>query len=515
MTERATAKRLNDLLSHSAERTPDAPAVSTAEGGESLTYRELLGRARDLAERLTRHGVGPGDRVAVHAPKSPATVSAILGILEAGAAYVPIDPTAPAARGAYVAGDCGVAVLVSDPGLLSAMREAAGTDLPELEPWDAPGGRAFSIARGPRGEGAAGSADPLAYILYTSGSTGRPKGVVHTHGSALSFVHWCARALAPVEGGRYSSHAPFHFDLSIFDLYVTLLHGGEIVLFGEDIAKQPAAMAEAIARRKISVWYSTPSVLRLLVEFGQLERYDWSSLGLVLFAGEVFPIKHLRSIMDAWPDPRYFNLYGPTETNVCTYFEIPREVPSDRVEPYPIGRVCDNDRGLVVDERDRAVTRGEEGELLIAGGTVMQGYWNLPERNARAFLVDDDGERWYRTGDLVREGEEGILTFLGRRDRMVKRRGYRVELGEIEAALYRHPEIVEAAVVAVPHEDGVRIDAFVSRADGGKGSIIEMKTFCSREIPLYMIPDRFAFRPSLPKTSTDKIDYQALVREDA
>jgi acyl-CoA synthetase (AMP-forming)/AMP-acid ligase II len=231
----------------------------------------------------------------------------------------------------------------------------------------------------------------------------------------------------------------------------------------------------------------------------------------VLFAGEVFPIKHLRALLEAWPAPRYFNLYGPTETNVCTYFEVPTPIPVEREEPFPIGRVCENDEGLVVDEEDLPVIAGEEGELLIRGGTVMQGYWNLPERTASAFHVDPGG-RWYRTGDLVREDADGTLLFSGRRDRMVKRRGYRVELGEIETALYRHPEIVEAAVLALPGEDGISIEAFVCRADGGKGSIIEIKTFCSKELPLYMIPDRFQFRQSLPKTSTDKIDYQALAR---
>ncbi len=329
----------------------------------------------------------------------------------------------------------------------------------------------------------------------------------------MSFVEWCAATFDLSETDSFSSHAPFHFDLSIFDLYVSLYHGGEIVLFGEEVSKQPAAMADAIAERGISVWYSTPSVLRLLVEFGQLETRDWSALGLVLFAGEVFPIKHLRALLEAWPHPRYFNLYGPTETNVCTYLEVPTPIPAEREEPFPIGRVCENDEGLVLDEDGRPVAAGEEGELLIRGGTVMQGYWNLPERTASAFHVDRQGGRWYRTGDLVREDADGTLLFSGRRDRMVKRRGYRVELGEIETALYRHPEIVEAAVVALPGEDGISIDAFVCRADGGKGSIIEMKTFCSKELPLYMIPDRFQFRQSLPKTSTDKIDYQALARE--
>ncbi|HJU87115.1 MAG TPA: amino acid adenylation domain-containing protein [Gemmatimonadota bacterium] len=506
--------KLHELLARSADRWPHRYAVTTADGAERLTYRELQRRARTMQEALARHGVGPGDRVAVYAPKTPASFCAVLGILEAGAAYVPVDASAPPSRAAYVIDDCGVAAVVAAAGLLPALREAGHAELGSLEAWaHAPGGREVEIVRGTGGDRAGDPADPLAYILYTSGSTGRPKGVVHTHGSAMSFVEWCAGTFDLSETDRFSSHAPFHFDLSIFDLYVSLYHGGEVVLFGEEISKQPAAMAEAIAERGLSVWYSTPSVLRLLVEFGQLETRDWSALGLVLFAGEVFPIKHLRALLEAWPAPRYFNLYGPTETNVCTYFEVPTPIPADREEPFPIGRVCENDEGLVVDGDDRPVPAGEEGELLIRGGTVMQGYWNLPERTASAFHVDPRGERWYRTGDLVREDADGTLLFSGRRDRMVKRRGYRVELGEIETALYRHPEIVEAAVVALPGEDGISIDAFVCRSDGGKGSIIEMKTFCLKELPLYMIPDRFRFRQSLPKTSTDKIDYQALARE--
>ncbi|HJR52697.1 MAG TPA: amino acid adenylation domain-containing protein [Gemmatimonadota bacterium] len=507
--------RLHDLLARSADRWPDRYAVATADGSERLTYRELAERAGSMREALERHGVGPGDRVAVYAPKSPASLSAILGILQSGAAYVPVDASAPPARAAYVVDNCGVAAVVAAAELLPALRDAGSSELRSLERWaDGSGDREVEIARGPGGERAGDASDPIAYILYTSGSTGRPKGVVHTHGSAMSFVEWCARTFDLSEKDRFSSHAPFHFDLSIFDLYVSLYHGGEVVLFGEEVSKQPAAMADAIAERKISVWYSTPSVLRLLVEFGHLDARDWTALRLVLFAGEVFPIKHLRRLLEEWPVPRYYNLYGPTETNVCTYFEVPMPISADREEPFPIGRVCDNDEGLVVDEDDRPVASGDEGELLIRGGTVMQGYWNLPERTATAFYVDADGGRWYRTGDLVREDVDGTLLFAGRRDRMVKRRGYRVELGEIETALYRHPDIVEAAVVALPGEDGISIDAFVCRADGGKGSIIEMKTFCSKELPLYMIPDRFQFRPSLPKTSTDKVDYQALTRGD-
>ncbi|MEP6508743.1 MAG: AMP-binding protein, partial [Gemmatimonadales bacterium] len=220
---------------------------------------------------------------------------------------------------------------------------------------------------------------------------------------------------------------------------------------------------------------------------------------------------HLRTTKRLWSRPKYYNLYGPTETNVCTYYEIPEEIPEDRTEPFPIGYKCSDDETLVVDDDDTEVANGEEGELLISGGSVMSAYWNLPERSADAFFIDSSGTSWYRTGDVVRWSNETGFIFGGRRDRMVKRRGYRVELGEIEAALYRHPLVVEAAVISVPDEEnGVLIKAFMAMSDGKRPSLVEIKRFCIEQLPAYMIPDRFNFPDSLPKTSTDKVDYQSL-----
>jgi acyl-coenzyme A synthetase/AMP-(fatty) acid ligase len=270
-------------------------------------------------------------------------------------------------------------------------------------------------------------------------------------------------------------------------------------------------LAELIARERISIWYSAPSILSLLAQYGNLPDFDYASLRQVLFAGEVFPVKHLRTLSQRWPRPRYFNLYGPTETNVCTYHEVMLPIPVERTTPYPIGGVCSHLRARVVDEAGQNVELGQEGELCIAGRGVMQGYWSLPEQTERSFLVDGKGTRWYRTGDIVVESVTGEFTYRGRRDRMVKRRGYRVELGEIESALYQHPRVKEAAVVAVAEEDaGVRISAFLSSEQLPPPSIIEMKRFCSERLPLYMIPDRFSWQAALPKTSTDKIDYQRL-----
>jgi amino acid adenylation domain-containing protein len=353
--------------------------------------------------------------------------------------------------------------------------------------------------------------DGLAYILYTSGSTGVPKGVMHSHATALSFVDWCSREFAPHADDKFSSHAPFHFDLSILDLFLAVKHGATIVLIGEDRGKQPLQLSQLIADHRITIWYSTPSILRLLTDFGKLEQHDCSSLRIVLYAGEVYPPKHQRTLRQIWSHPTYYNLYGPTETNVCTYDRI-EEVPGDDgTSALPIGRVCSGDRAMVVDVDGRPVSEGEEGELLVAGGSVMLGYWALPEQNARAFHIEADGERWYRTGDLVIDRGGGYYVFLGRRDRMVKRRGYRVELGEIEAALHRHPSVSEAAVVAVPDEEsGVLIKAFLNWAGDSSPSTIQLKSFAARNLPGYMVPDRFVVLPSLPKTSTDKVDYQRL-----
>jgi amino acid adenylation domain-containing protein len=434
---------------------------------------------------------------------------------------VPVDPGAPPARCAYILHNCGVKALVVEERFVGKLREefAALGPLPGLLVLEATGagvplGKALDGAE-PRGRPAAATAaepgpQDLAYILYTSGSTGRPKGVMLSHENAVSFVDWCSEVFQPVPEDVFSSHAPFHFDLSILDVHVALKHGASLVLVGEDIGKDPQRLAPLIAEQRISVWYSAPSILALLAQFGNLSRYDYSRLRLVLFAGEVFAVKHLRSLASLLRGPRYFNLYGPTETNVCTFHEVPTPVPDERTTPYPIGACCSHLACRVVDANGNAVPPGEEGELCVSGRGVMQGYWALPEQTAGAFLVDADGTRWYRTGDIVVESPPGEYVYRGRRDRMVKRRGYRVELGEIEAGLYRHASIKEAAVLAHASEDGVELVAHLSAREPKRPSLVEMKGFCAAHLPLYMIPDRFVWHDALPKTSTDKIDYQSL-----
>jgi amino acid adenylation domain-containing protein len=501
-----------------ARRHPDRLAAKEP-AGAAITYRELDTLSNGVRDALLRLGLVGGDRVGVYLHKSVDGLAAILGILKAGAAYVPVDPESPPARAASILEDCAVRLVVTDHDLAPALRRqyAGPENVPEMVELVEPGGgralAAWLTALAPLHPTAAADPDPdaPAYLLYTSGSTGKPKGVVVSHRSATAFVDWCSDSFSPTPEDRFSSHAPFHFDLSIHDLFVSLKHGASVLLIGDDDSKNPQRLASLIARERITIWYSTPSILALLEEHGRLERHDCRSLRYVLFAGEVFPIPSLRRLLDRWPEPQYFNLYGPTETNVCTWYAVPRPFSEDQTDSLPIGQVCAHYRALVVDGH-RPVEDGQQGELLISGPGIMTGYWDLPDRTATAFLVDAHGTRWYRTGDIVSRRSDGVFLFHGRRDRMIKRQGYRIELGEVEAALARHPGVSGAAAVSRtdPSTGRVMIVAFLTCRPTGKPSILDLKAFCRDVLPRYMTPDRFMFLDAIPQTSTNKTDYETL-----
>jgi amino acid adenylation domain-containing protein len=356
----------------------------------------------------------------------------------------------------------------------------------------------------PRSEG------DVAYVLFTSGSTGRPKGVVLSHRNALSFLDWCQYTFGPCGNNeRFGSHAPLHFDLSVFDLFAACRNASTLVLISENLGKDPGRLGDFLATRRISVWYSAPSILALLIEHSRLVRRVFTAPRLALFAGEVCPVTVLRKLRGIWPVAAIWNLYGPTETNVCTAYPIPAVIPPDRTVPYPIGQVCAPHRTRVVNEAEHDISAGTVGELLISGPGVMRGYFDEHALTSAAFLVEDE-TYWYRTGDLVCDDGTGCFNFHGRRDRMIKKRGYRIELDEIESALYRHDGVDRAGVVAQANDDGVLITAFVALKPSLKKSVIAMKRHCTNFLPLYMIPDIFTFVDNLPATSTNKLDYQRL-----
>jgi amino acid adenylation domain-containing protein len=512
---------LHHLLRDSAARDPHGESVRCE--GRSLEYGELDAASNAVAWALIDAGVQPGDRVAVCMTKRVEVIACVYGALKAGAAYVPLDPKAPIPRSTLVADDCAVAAVLTTsllaneliPSLATPPRLTLLTGNEGSTNLDGPVARYDDVvARGTTTDPDVQSIDSdLAYILYTSGSTGMPKGVMLSHRNALTFVEWCARRIGVSSKDRLSNHAPLHFDLSVFDLYLAAHGGATVVLVPEQGAYFGASLAEFINRERITVWYSVPTALRLLTKVTS-EPGAYPSLRTVVFAGEVYPTPALRELRRLTPDVELWNLYGPTETNVCTYYKVDDLPEDDRT--IPIGRGCENTEVFAVVPDGRLAGVGEEGELYVRGATVMKGYWGRPDKTAEVLVSnptrDSHPDLVYRTGDLVKLRADGNYDFLGRRDHQIKSRGYRIELGEIEAALAAHPALDESVVVAVPHEAwGAAIIAWVTLRDGQEVSTTDVKRHVAERLPRYMVPAVVEILDTLPKTSTGKVDRPLLV----
>jgi amino acid adenylation domain-containing protein len=525
------SKRLTRLLELAGEAEAGQPALVDSTG--ALTYAELEARSNCVAHVLRELGVARGDRVGLYMEKSLDAVAGLYGVLKAGAAYVPLDPLSPAHRIAQLVRDCEPRVLLADAetraqwpavaqsaaslqAILVLNRSAAqdgsqpaapGCDLLWSDALDAHSGEG-PPRHVPRG-------DDLAYILYTSGSTGVPKGVALTHANALAFVEWSAREFTLTSEDRLSSHAPLHFDLSIFDLFAGARAGAATVLVSRQTTIFPTQLVDLIEREEITVWYSVPSALIMMLHRGGLRPGRLSSLRSVLFAGEVFPPKHLRDLMTLLPAARFANLYGPTETNVCAWHEVSTP-PAAAAKPVPIGKAIDGVELFAITDQGNIAGVGEVGELYVQGPTVMQGYWRDSRRTERSLVRHPCARRLqepaYRTGDFVWRDEAGHYHLVGRRDMQVKTRGYRVELGEVEAVLHAHPAVHECAVVALA-DDAVtnRLAAVVVASD--EASAEGLASFCAQRIPRHMVPERFELRDTLPKTTTGKVNRQLLAAQ--
>jgi amino acid adenylation domain-containing protein len=515
-----------------AQATPAATALLFADA--TLSYKELLQRVGQLARQLQALGVGPETRVGLCVERSFDLVVGMLGILAAGGAYVPLDPAYPAERLQFMLHDADIAALLTHTALrTSTLAAVTLPDAPVIDldaiVWD--------VAAPATLPPSAITVDTLAYIIYTSGSTGTPKGVLVSQRAVSNFVHSCQTAFPVTSADTVLQFASFCFDVSVFEIFTALLSGARLVLAARDTLLSPAALTALLQRHAVSVIDIPPVVLNLLPADA------FPQLRIALIGGESFT----GALATRWQAPgrRFFNGYGPTEATVTmTLYECQGAY----AQTPPIGRAMPNMAVYVLDEQMELLPVGVAGELYIGGVGLARGYWRRPGLTAAKFVPHpwsaEPGARLYATGDLVRWRADGELEFLGRIDGQVKLRGFRVELGEIEAVLSQHPAVREAVVLAREDTPGdKRLVAYVVAGEPRTGALWanheptgnkeqennEMKgqagagvadprplttdhlrAFLAKQLPEHMLPAAFVTLDALPLTPSGKVDRRAL-----
>ncbi|MBB2744185.1 UNVERIFIED_ORG: amino acid adenylation domain-containing protein [Microbispora rosea subsp. rosea] len=482
------AATLPGLFAEQARRTPEAVAVVS--GDETMTYARLHAEVEGMAARLRETGVAEGSLVAIHAERSARTLVAMLGVLRAGGAYLPLDPDHPAERLAMVIEDSRAEIVLTGERLRDRLPCHRGPVLvlEELVP-EEPGPPAGALPDGPR-------PDDLAYVIYTSGSTGRPKGVEIPHSALANLLRAMRDRLGAEPGDAWVALTSLAFDISALELYLPLVTGGRVVVAPEDSARDGRALVALIERHRVSHVQATPSGWRMLLDSG------FTGPGVTALAGgEALPAALARELLAR--TRRLVNVYGPTETTIWSTCADVTEVTG----AVPIGTPLANTRVYVLDGRLGLLPIGVPGELCVAGDGVAFGYRDRPELTAERFPTDPyGGGRLYRTGDRARWRPDGRLEFIGRLDGQIKLRGHRIELGEIEARLLEHPDVRSAAVIAPEDDDGERriVAYVVPRVPS------DIREHCARTLPPYMIPADFADLAELPLTPNGKLDRAAL-----
>ncbi|HEX8362163.1 MAG TPA: amino acid adenylation domain-containing protein, partial [Longimicrobium sp.] len=486
---------VHQLFEAQAELTPGAVAVVC--DGASLTYAELNARANRLAHHLRELGVGPDARVAVCSARTPELVAGLLAILKAGGAYVPLDPAYPDERLRHILADSAPVVLLAQESLAGRFAGVPVLVLDDAAAW------AHQPDGNPRPAGL--TPDHLAYLIYTSGSTGMPKGVMVRHQGLTHYVDWAKTAYAGGRPASFALYSSIAFDLTVTSLYVPLVTGGSVVVYGER-GEGDIPVLRVFDEDAVDVVKLTPAHLALL------EGHDLAGrrIRTLVVGGEELKAPLARSIVEASAgEMRIFNEYGPTETVVgCMIHRFDAE--RDRGAAVPIGRPIANTRMYVLDADGQPVPVGVVGELYIGGAGVARGYLNRPELTAERFVEDTfHGGRMYRTGDLGRWLADGTIEFLGRNDFQVKIRGFRIELGEIEARLGAHPGVREAVVLARTDAPGdARLVAYYASAEALEAEAL--RAHLASALPEYMVPAAYIRLDALPLTPNGKTDRKAL-----
>ena len=491
------------LFEKTATRLPDSMALRTR--ADSWSYARLNQRANQLARTLRAKGIGRGSIVPVMLERSPELLVGILGILKAGGAYLPIDPSYPSSRVAFLLEDCGASLAVSTSSLLESTEDRHVVSVHDEGAYD-PDVRNLVAVSGPT---------DLAYVCYTSGSTGQPKGAMIEHRSLVNRLHWMQRAYPLTSKDVLLQKTSISFDVSIWELLWWGTVGASLSLLPPGDEKSPERLLEHIEEHEVTVLHFVPSMLQAFLTFTEHERAAGKlrSLRRVFASGEALRPEHVDAFYRIFDGlgVRLTNLYGPTEATIdVTFYDCP---PAETCSRVPIGRPIDNTVLRILSEASALQPVGTAGELYIGGVGVARGYWNRAELTESRFVVDPyrDGEKLYRTGDFARWLPNGEVEFLGRRDNQVKIRGFRIELGEIEAALRRHPQVTDAAVVVRDSGQGhTRLDGYVVLAEDC--TVEQVREHLASRLPEYMVPSSLQKLGALPLGPNGKVDRHALPR---
>ena len=500
---------IHDLISEQAAKNGNALAVTC--NGNSLTYGELEKKSNQLAHYLRANGVGVEARVGIYMPRSEKIVVALLAVLKAGAAYVPLDLTYPNERIGYMVEDSQPAAIITLSNLSDQLPEQVRKIYLDTESdsiSDCEEGRLDSITNN----------DSLAYIIYTSGSTGRPKGSMNIHRGIVNYLTFMKQKFHFSSADHIIQLTSFSFDVSVFELFGSLSYGGSVFLMDDTQMRDPDFINTAVIDHQATFISCVPTMLRALCECALDGERKENHLRLILPAGEVLREADVVLARKAFGDSvKLVNEYGPTECSIIhTTYVVPVEIPNGS-QIVPIGKPIDNDRSYILDNYLHPVPPGAKGELFIGGAGVGRGYWNQPELTAERFLPDPfwPGGRIYRTGDIVKQLPDGTICYLGRSDDQVKIRGYRVELGEIEEVVNQFKGVKEAAVVLWQNKGKETLAAYITILEGSREPVLhDLKSSLADRLPFYMLPASITILKEMPLTPARKIDRHALPRPE-